>query len=393
MADVATAPTMTAAQLRAAGTRLLGFYLGGGGAKVDALADSAHFITKNGDTFEGLRPTDGDVLDIGKVGGARLRVFASDTAIGLLNVGGAGAGRDGLFIVDGGVSFDINASEIGRFTSTGLGVGVVAPAHRLDVRGGSGVTVSILNTGDANRGGTLSASGSGGAGALSIGTTSSGYQINFSIDGVAAWIIDTNKNILPAADNANILGFSSLRVQNIYLANAPIVTSDEREKTWRGGLNEAELRAAKRIIAELGFYQWNDAIAKKGKNGARYHFGVRAQRVWSIMADEGLVDPIAGIGHNQRPGKTPYAFLCWDGWDEKLEPEMEGWRPSKVLGADGKPKMVKCRGNEVATEQRPTGAMRVTLEAGDRFGLNLDELILFLIAAQAARIAALEGAA
>src|SRR3546814_7183771 len=50
----------------------------------------------------------------------------------------------------------------------------------------------------------------------------------------------------------------------------------------------AELAAAARIARELGFYCWNDAIAAKGADGARRHFGVRAQAVWAIMAEEGL---------------------------------------------------------------------------------------------------------
>ena len=107
------------------------------------------------------------------------------------------------------------------------------------------------------------------------------------------------------------------------------------------------MRAGRRIIAELGFYQWNDAIAAKSAADARYHFGVQAQRVWEIMADESLIDPIDAEG---RPGATPYAFLCWDAW------------------AEGD-------------------------EAGDRFGIRPDQLALFLIAAQEARLAALEAAA
>ena len=66
-------------------------------------------------------------------------------------------------------------------------------------------------------------------------------------------------------------------------------------------------------MGELGFFQWHDAIAAKGVGAARRHFGVRAQAVWAIMADEGLVDPIDGDG---RPGHTPYAFLCFDRWED-----------------------------------------------------------------------------
>ena len=76
---------------------------------------------------------------------------------------------------------------------------------------------------------------------------------------------------------------------------------------------------------------------------------VRAQAVWAIMADEGLIDPLV-------PEATPdsrYAFLCYDRWDGD---------------ADG------------------------VAPAGDRFGIRPDQLSLFLIAAQEARIAAMEAA-
>lgn len=160
----------------------------------------------------------------------------------------------------------------------------------------------------------------------------------------------------PAGDNVQNLGLGSFRWAVVYAGTGTINTSDEREKEWRGGLNEAELRAAKRIVGELGFYRWIDAIAAKG-DAARLHFGARAQQVWSIMADEGLVEPITdGI-----PGITPYAFLCFDQWDEA----------EAVTDSDG---------NELQPSR----------QAGNRFGLRVDQLVLFVLAAQEQRIAVLE---
>src|SRR3546814_3347510 len=74
----------------------------------------------SGNAVNVRRASDGDALDIGKDGGQRLRVFANADIIGLFNVAGAGAGRDGLRILDGGVAFDIAASERGRFHAAGL---------------------------------------------------------------------------------------------------------------------------------------------------------------------------------------------------------------------------------------------------------------------------------
>lgn len=170
----------------------------------------------------------------------------------------------------------------------------------------------------------------------------------FGANGVHRWQIENGGSITPLSDGAYNIGWTSSRVQNLYLANAPIITSDETEKDWLGsGLTDAELRAARRIGSEIGSYRWLTSIAAEAAGGdaARIHIGVRAQAVWAIMADEGL---IAETGEGARPDSR-YAFLCWDRW-----------------------------GGE-------TG--------GERFGIRADQLALFLIAAQDARIAALEAAA
>lgn len=197
------------------------------------------------------------------------------------------------------------------------------------------------------------------AGAVYIGTSSA-----------PRWAIGS-AGLLPFADNAYTLGAPGNRVSVYYGVTGSINTSDEREKTWRGAMSPAELSAAKRIAGELGFYQWNDAIAEKGADGARYHFGVRAQQVWAIMADEGLIDPLA-------EGVTPdskYAFLCWDEWDEIAPVEAV----EEVLD----------EGDNVVIHAQAAQPGR---DAGDRFGIRTDQLALFLIAAQEARLAALEAA-
>lgn len=141
----------------------------------------------------------------------------------------------------------------------------------------------------------------------------------------------------PGADNAQELGTAAFRFSTVFAGTGTINTSDAREKTWRGAMSVAERDAARAIISELGFFQWRAARRAKGKDGARLHFGARAQTVWRIMADHGLIDPIGADG---RPGRTPYAFLCFDAWP----------------AAHGR-------------------------KRGHRFGLRHDQLALFLIAA------------
>lgn len=198
-----------------------------------------------------------------------------------------------------------------------------------------------------------------GTGNVGIGSTSAPNKL--TVAGIVS----------PSVDNTYSFGTASLRISTVYAGTGSINTSDERDKTWRSGLSVAEYQAGLSVLNELGFYQWDDAIAEKGAAGARYHFGVRAQRVWGIFAGEGLVDPIDASGV---PGETSYGFLCWDEWEEEVIP---------VLDDEG----------------RPTGQTELVRVAGHRYGIRPDELALFLIAVQArrqseleARIAALETA-
>jgi len=155
--------------------------------------------------------------------------------------------------------------------------------------------------------------------------------------------------IRPGADNAQIFGTGSNRWATIYAATGTINTSDAREKTDLIELTDAELRAARKIAARIGIFQWLDAIDEKGE-GARAHVGVIAQEVIAAMECEGL-DPFR------------YAFVCYDEWPA-----------SKAVKDDD--------GNVIVPARK----------AGNRYGIRYDQLAMFLIAAQEARLAALEAA-
>src|SRR3546814_1517770 len=92
MPDVATAPTATAAQTRAAGSRMIGYYLGVGGVKVDVLFDTANFLTKNaGGSFEGVVPG-GGTLFVEQAGSASVSATKSWTPLSrIVRVRRAGA--------------------------------------------------------------------------------------------------------------------------------------------------------------------------------------------------------------------------------------------------------------------------------------------------------------
>lgn len=219
--------------------------------------------------------------------------------------------------------------------------------------------------------------------------------IRFGVTGTGSWTgrlrLETSGTLRPENDNVYTLGAASYRWSVVYAGTGTINTSDEREKLWRGAMNDAELRAARRMIDELGFFQWRQAVEEKGEDGARMHFGPRAQRVWAIMADEGLVDP---IGKDGRPGKTPYAFLCFDEWADEYEDEMKPVIRRKKVPAEEASVILDPRGGRVkktkmvtaeVEEMAPTGRKLLVKAAGNRFGLRVDQLTLFLIAAQAAR--------
>ena len=191
----------------------------------------------------------------------------------------------------------------------------------------------------------------------------------------------------------------SKRWSTVYAGSGTINTSDDREKLWRGGMSANELSAARRIIGELGFFQWANAVAEKGEDGARMHFGVRAQAVARILIEEGVeaeqpldLDGNLFIPEDQRPSFRS-GFLCFDTWEDQHSPEYETVQvphkvPTGLYDASG----VEVMKTVTTTEVRPTGGTIKVQSAGNRFGLRMDQLALFLVAAQEQRLAALEAA-
>ncbi|WP_278983279.1 tail fiber domain-containing protein [Sphingobium yanoikuyae] len=203
--------------------------------------------------------------------------------------------------------------------------------------------------------------------------------------GANLWLALSGTFLAPGSDNVMALGGPLNRFTAVYSATGAINTSDEREKTWRGGLTKQELSAARRIASEIGAYQWNDAVAEKGEDGARVHYGVRAQQVARILMEEGVEDqqnvdfaPDIFLSEATRPSFKS-AFLCFDTWDNSFETKVDRTQ-SSILDADGAPIVVE------------TPRIEQVQSAGNRFGLRIDQLTMFIIAAQGQRLAALEAA-
>lgn len=257
-----------------------------------------------------------------------------------------------------------------------IGIGTTNPVRELQVYGSSNARI-VCSTDDRNDGFFVTP-------ALAMYATSSnvflGTASNHDLrmgtnSGASLVLAAGGGSIYSETDNNTDLGSASKRFKVVYAGTGTINTSDERDKHWRGALTDAELAAARAIAAEIGLFQWHDAVAEKGADAARLHVGVRAQRIWAIMADHGLVDP---IGKDGRPsGRCGYAFLCYDDWPESVvdHPVFS----KDVTDADGRP-AVEC--------YRPAA-----IPGGDRYGVRPDQLALFLLAAQEQRLVALEGAA
>jgi hypothetical protein len=150
--------------------------------------------------------------------------------------------------------------------------------------------------------------------------------------------VDTSGHFAPTADNTYSNGTSSLKWSVIYSSTGTINTSDQRAKTPIRTFTDAELRAARVIAAGVGVFQWLAAVEAKG-NAARLHAGVAAQAVAAAMKAEGL-----------DPGR--YAWWCAD----------------HVTSVDDS-------GVEVESIV---------------YGVRYDQLAMWLIAAQEARLRALE---
>lgn len=281
-------------------------------------------------------------------------------------------------IVNGGVDTayfdDANNTGFGQ-TSITTKVDVLGDVRLLKSGG------SQLYMGDTNFSGSFALRGPG------IGATLNGdgiagelsfYSYNGTNARVQQWVVQGNGVMRPATDNLVNLGSASFRMAQLFAGNGTINTSDEREKTWRSALSEAEILVGRQIAEEeLGIFQWNDALAEKGEDRARLHFGARAQRVFALFEAAGL-------------DWRRYAWCCHDQWDAIIQPEMAEvpiQRTRKVPvptslvdPVTGNPVMAEIDEPYVAVEMHPTGRLITVREAGDRYGIRYDQLTLWLLA-------------
>ncbi|EFA4692338.1 tail fiber domain-containing protein [Escherichia coli] len=166
---------------------------------------------------------------------------------------------------------------------------------------------------------------------------------------VDRWAITSDGTLSPAQDGTYAIGSSVSRVTSIFATNGAIQTSDARLKTDVRKMSDAELSAAKDIAREFGLFQWIERVKTEGES-ARWHTGITAQRVISIMESHGL-NPMA------------YGFVCYDSWEEQEVVSVDPDNQSRTI---------------------------TKIEAGDRYSLRYEELSIFIARGLEQRISELE---
>jgi len=153
------------------------------------------------------------------------------------------------------------------------------------------------------------------------------------LDSTPACAYSFESTQLKVTDGAPKLGTVDGRWSEVYSINGAINTSDAREKQQILDIEATEALVANEIKASIKKFKWNHAVAEKGLDGARIHFGVIAQDVETAFTNHGL-------------NAADYGLFCYDEWKDEFN-------------TDG----VQTR------------------TAGNRYGIRYEELIMFILAA------------
>lgn len=136
-----------------------------------------------------------------------------------------------------------------------------------------------------------------GANAAMVTATHDGTQVLLANTSTSVGLITTS--LRPILDGAVNLGAVPFRFQDLYLVNAPNVTSDATLKTPLAELPQEVLDAWGSV--RIGAFRWLSAIAEKG-DAARFHVGVIAQEIVSAFSTRGL-------------DATKYGIVSYESWE------------------------------------------------------------------------------
>lgn len=283
---------------------------------------------------------------------------------------------DTLLVMDaGGGGINIPLGAIAHANAAGhYGLGIANPGYRLEASVNSpdrGIVASFQSGGSAGCQVLLRQEGVGyWAFGMPVGVL--GWSIwsgRFAgSDGTELFRVDFQGNIRPGVDSAAAVGTPAARYSTVYAASGTINTSDRDAKQQIGAIPEEWLDAWANV--NWGRFKMNAAVAAKGADAARWHFGLVAQEVRDVLDAEGI------------DGRA-WGLLCYDQWAEESEPVMREVPkvrqvPTQVLQPagelDGQPvfRPVLQMVDEPYTEMEPTGERTVTKPAGDRWGIRYD---------------------
>ncbi len=238
-------------------------------------------------------------------------------------IGFAGDSDTGMFHpAANSLGIAIGGAEAARFAASGgLGIGTQTPVGALHIRWNGydpfGNATSAMTLDGAYGGGLIFKDG---AGYVGLWATEGGNAFNVSLGGVGHMhaLQITPSFVRPAFDTALALGQAGHRFSQLYAMTGTINTSDAADKLWQGAPDAQEIAAGRALMAELGFFQWLDAVEAKGPQNARRHFGLRAQNAFAILAEHGL-------------DWRRYGWCCHDRWsDDDGEHERFGIRSDQL---------------------------------------------------------------
>lgn len=212
---------------------------------------------------------------------------------------------------------------------------------------------------------------------------------------IGALHTEVQGSIRPVTTNTSPCGTSSNAWSGGTTQTAFTVLSDERHKSVPLDITEAMLDAWGEV--DWVQYQLLDRIEAKGTDGARWHFGVIAQRTVEAFARYGL-------------DATRFAFLCYDEWDDQFETEQTNIGEftiekrivseparrtipavnedgSPVLDADGNPVTLTTTAMthvevEVQVPVEPVFETRLVTPAGNKYGIRYEEALALEAALQ-----------
>ncbi|MGU5716539.1 phage tail-collar fiber domain-containing protein [Aeromonas taiwanensis] len=111
-------------------------------------------------------------------------------------------------------------------------------------------------------------------------------------------------HIRPTTNETFDCGSTVLRWKTGFFGTSVVTTSDENAKQDIGLVDDALLDAWADV--DWYSYQFINAVVLKGEDGARWHFGLVAQRVKAVLDRHGI------NGFN-------FGLLCYDKWDDQYE--------------------------------------------------------------------------